>query len=65
MNQKEAEKRILLLWSEWPNRSSPATYLEKTDFYQHLTKIHPEVLDFRVRHGIDKWQVVQTWLAQR
>ncbi len=65
MNQKDAEQQVLLLWSGWPNRSSPVTYQEKTNFYQYLTKFKPEVLEFRVRHGNDKWQVIQAWLANK
>lgn len=63
MNQKDAERRVLLLWSEWLNRSVPGTYPEKSDFFMHLEEFHPELLSFRVRHGVDKWQVVQAWLS--
>jgi hypothetical protein len=65
MKQSDAEGRALILWDEWPHRSSPATHPEKRLFFLHLERHHPDLLNVRVGHGQDKWQVLQAWLSNR
>jgi len=64
MNQTQSRELILKEWFNWTLKSKPPTYREKMDFYQWIEENRPDLLLFRVRSGVDKWQTIHAWLNE-
>jgi hypothetical protein len=64
MNQTQSRELILKEWLNWTPKSTPPTYQEKMDFHMWLEGNRPDLLLFRVRRGVDKWQTIHAWLNE-
>lgn len=60
--QKDCRERILAYWANWSKDPEKTYYQNASMFFLHLETERPELLEFRVQAGGDKWQVVQAWL---
>lgn len=60
--QVDCRKRILTYWAEWQKDPKLNAYQNASMFFLHLEQEHSDMLDFRVRAGVDRWQVVNAWL---
>ena len=65
MTKDESKDRILNEWERWKNDPNRATYQEMQDFYLWLEDNRKELLQWRIRPGMDRWQDVQGWLKVR
>lgn len=65
MTKDESKRRILEEWERWKTNPGHATYAEMQEFYFWLETNHPELLQWKIRPGINQWQDVQGWLKVR
>ena len=65
MTKNESKDRILGEWERWRTNPNQATYDEKQEFYLWIETNHPELLRWKIRSGMSRWQDVQGWLNVR
>jgi hypothetical protein len=65
MNKEKSKELILEKWGTWKEDPNNATYDEMSEFYDWLDDKHPELINWRVAEGIDRWQDVRGWLNKR
>jgi len=65
MTKNESKRRILEEWEGWKANPNQATYQEMQEFYLWIETNHSELLQWRIRPGMDRWQDVRGWLNVR
>jgi hypothetical protein len=60
--QDDCRRAILRLWQQSAFWAEKPSYENKQMFYLWLEKNRSDLLAFRVRRDVDKWQVVHGWL---
>ncbi len=65
MTKDESKRRILEEWERWKTNPNQATYQEMQEFYLWIETNHSELLQWRIRPGMDRWQDVRGWLNVR
>jgi hypothetical protein len=62
MNKEDSRLLILQEWDRWAKRSGAPAYEEMQRFYVWLEGQRPELLQWKIGHGRDRWQDVHAWL---
>jgi len=65
VTKDESKRQILEEWQRWKADPNNATYQEMQKFYDWLEDNRRELLQWRIRPGMDRWQDVQGWLRVR
>ncbi len=65
MTRDESKRLILEEWEDWKDDPNKATYWEMREFYDWIEDNRPELLQWRIRTGMDRWQAVHGWLNVR
>ena len=65
MTKDESKHRILKKWETWKANPNQATYQEMQEFYFWIETNHSDLLQWRIRPGMDRWQDVRGWLNVR
>lgn len=62
MTKKESKRLILEEWERWKDDPNQATYYEMQEFYMWIESNRLELLQWKIRPGMDRWQDVHGWL---
>jgi hypothetical protein len=65
MRKDESKRLILEEWERWKDDPNQATYAEMQEFYMWIENNRPELLRWKIRPGMDRWQDVRGWLNVR
>jgi hypothetical protein len=65
MTKDQSRQLIIKQWKQWKPDPNKGTYQEKLEFYDWLVDTHPELLKWKIRSGMNRWQDVQGWLNER
>lgn len=65
MTINEAKSAVLAEWEKWADNPSQFDIIKMREFYDWLETNRPDVLQWRVKHGVDRWQVVREWINVR
>jgi hypothetical protein len=65
MTKDESYRWIIEEWEQWKSDPNRATYDEMRDFFNWVEDNRPELLQWKTREGVDRWQDVQGWLKVR
>ena len=65
MTKEESKIAILAEWERWQDDPSSGTCNDMQMFFLWLEKNRPDLLRWRIRPGMDRWQDVRGWLNVR